>query len=141
LHFYWFRVAVLCPPHHYRQIYQKSCARLNAAYLLWCPKHPNRKKALLPNEAKLFTPKLAFNQLEINNMQFSRFGLAFQNKGVQLHVLPQYMVAKRPFQSPKERRQTTTCRRPRLGISASFSIATPKEESLPEKPGNESRRS
>jgi hypothetical protein len=26
------------------------------ACLLWCPKGPNRKKALLPNEAKLFTP-------------------------------------------------------------------------------------
>jgi hypothetical protein len=38
------------------------------AYLLWCRKHPDRKKALLPNEAKLFTPKTSCNKLSINNL-------------------------------------------------------------------------
>jgi hypothetical protein len=82
---------------------------IDAAYPLCYPTGPNRKKALLPNEAKLFTPKMACNKLSFNNMQISQFGLAFPNKGVQPHVLKPRIAPKWHFLASYEHQQTTTC--------------------------------
>jgi hypothetical protein len=97
-----------------------SLTWLDVAYLLWSPEGTSRKKALLPNEAKLFTPKTACNKLSINNMRLSRFGLAFVNNGVQLHVFKPKIASKWQFPVPNLHRHTTTCSRTMPEIPAPF---------------------
>jgi hypothetical protein len=84
--------------------------------LWWCLECSSRKKALLPNEAKLFAPKTDCNKLSINSLWFSRFGSAFQNKGVQLHVSKPRRDEKWQFPAPNQLQHTTTCSAIRLGI-------------------------
>jgi hypothetical protein len=90
--------------------------------LLWCLECSRRKKALLPNEAKLFTTKTDRNNLSINNMRIGRFGLAYPNKRVQLPVLLPNIDEKRRFPAPNTLNHTTTCRRTTLETSASFRL-------------------